>query len=145
MDALTKEYKRLVRDSWKLFYLSHRAWSKAIEDLGLSTSAYSSLELIFQKPGITQQEISDALSIDKSCTSRACKQLDAHGFIRREKSPDCTHGYQCYPTDKAKETCERIIDIERIHIHTLFEDIDISKLKMSSSLLDSLIERLNSQ
>jgi len=112
-------------------------------DLGLSTSAYSSLELIFQNPGITQQEISDALSIDKSCTSRACKQLDAQGFIRREKSPDCTHGYQCYPTAKGKDACERIVNIERVHIHTLFADIE--KPEMSSALLDNLIERLNSQ
>ena len=145
MDKLTKDYKDLVRSSWRLFYLSHRAWAKAIEDLGLSTGTYSPLELIAQKPGITQQEISDELSIDKSCTSRSCKQLESSGFIRKEKSPDCTHGFKCFPTDKGLEACEKIIGIERIHIHALFEDIDLEQLEKSTALLNSLIDRLKTQ
>lgn len=145
MDKLTRDYKALVRSSWRLFYLSHRSWAKAIEDMGLSTATYSPLEMIVQQPGVTQQEISDELSIDKSCTSRACKYLETNGFIYREKSPDCTHGFKCYPTEKAIEACERVIAIERVHIHALFEDIDISELETASALLDSLIERLKTQ
>lgn len=145
MDKLTGDYKALVRSSWRLFYLSHRSWAKAIEDMGLSTATYSPLEMIVQQPGITQQEISDELSIDKSCTSRACKYLETNGFIYREKSPDCTHGFKCYPTDRAIEAYERVIEIERIHIHALFEDIDIKELETAAALLDSLIERLKTQ
>ncbi|MBR6767453.1 MAG: MarR family transcriptional regulator, partial [Clostridia bacterium] len=80
MDKLTGDYKSLVRSSWRLFYLSHRAWAKAIEDMGLTTSTYSPLEMIVQNPGVTQQEISDELSIDKSCTSRSCRILEENGF-----------------------------------------------------------------
>lgn len=142
MDKLTKEYKSLVRSSWRFFYLSHRSWAKAIEEMGLSTATYSPLEMIVQNPGVTQQEISDELSIDKSCTSRACRFLEDNGFIRKEKSPDCTHGFKCFPTEKAVEVCERIIEIERVHIHALFAEIDAEKIETASAVLDNLIEKL---
>ncbi|MBE5773546.1 MAG: MarR family transcriptional regulator [Clostridiales bacterium] len=145
MDRLTKEYKRLVRDSWRFFYLSHRTWAKAIEDMGLSAGTYSSLEMIVQNPGVTQQDISDELSIDKSCTSRACKYLETNGFIYREKSPDCTHGFKCYPTEKAIEVCEKVIGIEKVHIHALFADIDTGELETASAMMDKLIEKLKGQ
>jgi len=145
MDKLTKEYKSLVRSSWRLFYLSHRAWAKAIEEMGLSTATYSPLEMIVQKPGVTQQEISDELSIDKSCTSRACRFLETNGFIRKEKSPDCTHGFKCFPTEKAIEVCEKVVAMEKVHIHALFEDVDASELETASALLNGLIEKLKTQ
>ena len=145
MDKLTGDYKALVRSSWRLFYLSHRAWAKAIEDLGLSTSTYSPLEMIVQNPGITQQEISDELSIDKSCTSRSCRFLEENGFIRREKSPDCTHGFKCFPTGKAEAAWENIIEIEKTHIHALFHEIDTQELETASELLNKLIGKLKTQ
>lgn len=145
MDKLTGDYKSLVRSSWRLFYLSHRAWAKAIEDMGLTTSTYSPLEMIVQNPGVTQQEISDELSIDKSCTSRSCRILEENGFIRREKSPDCTHGFKCYPTQKAEGVCEKVIEIENTHIHALFYDIDTRELETASDLLNKLIEKLKTQ
>ena len=145
MDKLTKDYKQLVRNSWRLFYLSHRAWAKAIEDMGLSTSTYSPLEMIVQNPGITQQEISDELSIDKSCTSRSCRYLEENGFIRKEKSPDCTHGFKCFPTEKAIQICEKVIEIERVHIHALFHETDTQELEKVSALMGNLIEKLKTQ
>jgi len=145
MDKLTKGYKALVRGSWRLFYLSHRSWAKAFEEMGLSTSTYSPLEMIVLQPGITQQEISDELSIDKSCTSRACRFLEDNGFIRKEKSTDCTHGYKCYPTDKGTEACEKVIEIENTHIHALFEEIDANQLETASELFEKLIGKLNTQ
>ena len=77
MDQLANNSKPLVRTAWRLFYLSHRAWSQPIEQAGLTTSSFPVLEMIVQNPGITQQEITDQVSLDKSCTSRACKALEA--------------------------------------------------------------------
>ena len=142
MDNLTKEYKTLVRNAWRFFYLSHRSWAKAVDEMGLSTSTYSPLEIIVQHPGISQQEISDELSIDKSCTSRACRLLESNGFIRKEKSPDYTHGFKCYPTEKAISACRKVAEIENVHIHALFEDIDAGKMKTGSEFLSCLIEKL---
>jgi len=145
MDKLSNEYKRLVRNAWKLFYLSHRVWAKPIEELGLSTATFSPLEIIVQNPGVNQQVIADELSLDKSCTSRACKFLETNGFIIREKDTDCAHGFRCYPTEKAKDVYQKVMEIEDVHIHALFSDANIDELDSSIALLDHLIDRLNAQ
>lgn len=145
MDKLSKEYKQLVRSSWRLFYLSHRVWAKPIEELGLSTSTFSPLEIIVQNPGVNQQVIANELSLDKSCMSRSCKFLETNGFITREKSRDCTHGFLCYPTEKALDVYQKIMEIEDAHIHALFSDVNIDELENSISLLKHLVDRLNTQ
>ena len=145
MDKLSKEYKRLVRSAWRLFYLSHRVWAKPIEELGLSTATFSPLEIIVQNPGVSQQVIADELSLDKSCMSRACRFLETNGFITREKSTDCTHGFRCYPTEKAREAYQKVMEMEDMHIHALFSDVSIEELDNSVTLLDHLVGRLNTQ
>lgn len=145
MDKLSKEYKQLVRNSWRVFYLSHRVWAKPIEEFGLSTSTFSPLEIIVQNPGVNQQVIANELSLDKSCMSRSCRFLEKNGFITREKSNDFTHGFLCYPTEKALEVYQKVMEIEDAHIHALFSDINTGELEKSISLLKHLVDRLNSQ
>ncbi len=145
MDQLTKEYKSLVRNGWRFFYLSHKAWTKAIEEQGLSTSTYPVMEITVLNPGITQRDIADQLSIDKSCASRACKFLETNGFIYKEKSAEYTHGFRCFPTEKAMEICRMIIGLEGKHIHALFENIDTEKIEGANAVLSRLIEKLAGQ
>lgn len=145
MDQLTKDYKSLVRNGWRFFYLSHKAWTKAIEEQGLSTSTYPIMEIAVLNPGITQQEIAGQLSIDKSCASRACKFLEANGFIYKEKSTEYAHGFRCFPTEKAKEVCSKIIELEGRHIHALFENSDAHQIGSANAVLSDLIEKLSGQ
>jgi len=142
LDQLTERYKALVRRSWRFFSLSHRAWAKAMEQMGLSTSTFPVLEITVQLPGITQQQISDELSIDKSCTSRACSHLEKSGYICRKKSPDFTHGLRCFPTEEGKQVCQAIIDMETNHIRTLFQQTDSRPLEDAAALLQQLIDQL---
>ncbi len=142
MDQLAKNYKTLVRNAWRLFYLSHRAWSRPIEQAGLTTASFPVLEMIVQNPGVTQQEITDQVSLDKSCTSRACKALEAAGFIRREKCLKAAHAFRCYPTEKAAAVVDEIVEKESQHIHRLFEEENPAEMKKTIALLEQLIERL---
>ena len=145
MDQLTKEYKALVRGSWRLFNLSQRAWSKAFLELGLSSTTFPMVELAVQNPGISQQEIADMLSVDKSCVSRAVKQLVDNGFLQREKSAEFSHGFGCFPTEKSLQAYERVIELESTHIRALFSDVEISRLRDANGFLVELNTRLQSQ
>ena len=145
MDQLAKNYKTLVRNAWRLFYLSHRAWSQPIEQAGLTTASFPVLEMIVQNPGVTQQEITDQISLDKSCTSRACKVLESEGFIRREKSLEAAHAFRCYPTEKAAPVVEAIIEKESRHIHGLFEGENPAEMEKAIGLLAHLIEQLQKE
>ena len=142
MDQLVKDYKALVRNAWKLFYLSHRAWADPIEEAGLTTASFPVLEMIVQNPGVTQQEITEQVSLDKSCTSRACKALEADGFIRREKCLTSAHAFRCYPAGRAEEVVADIVEKESRHIHSLFDSESAADIEHSIGLLAHLIEQL---
>jgi len=145
MDKLASGYKALVRKAWQFFYLSQRSWSKPIEQAGLTISSFPVLEMIVSKPGINQQEITDEISLDKSCTSRACKALEANGFIRREKNPNCPHGYLCYPTEKAPALVDEIISQECRYINALFAQEDPAELERAIALLAHLTKQLRDE
>lgn len=145
MDRLTKEYKTLVRSSWRLFNLSHKAWAKAMEEMGLSTATFPVVEMAVQQPGVTQQVIANTLSIDKSCISRSVKYLEENGFLLREKCTECTRGFRCYPTEKAKAAYDKIIELESVHIRELFHDVSADDLGKLNAFYDKLIDRLSGQ
>ncbi|MBR4080928.1 MAG: MarR family transcriptional regulator [Clostridia bacterium] len=142
MDRLTKEYKALVCSGWRLFTLSHRAWSREMERHGLSPSTFPVVEMAVQQPGVTQQVIADALSVDKSCVSRAVKHLEDAGFLLREKAGERTRGLCCYPTEKARAAYEAIIAFEAKHIHALAGDVAPEKLANANASCIQLVERL---
>lgn len=145
MDRLTKEYKELVRYGWRLFTLSHRAWSREMEQHGLSSSTFPVVEMAVQQPGVTQQVIADALSVDKSCVSRAVKHLEDEGFLLREKASECARGFCCYPTEKARAAYEAIIAIEARHIRELAGDVAPEALAGANALCARLVERLTGE
>lgn len=142
MDELTRDYKALVRNAWRVFSLSHRSWSKSLETFGLSTSTFPILEAILQQPGIGQQEISDELSIDKSCTSRGCRFLEEEGFIERKKSSDHAHGFQCFPCEKGIQTFEQVLLAEHQQIHKAFTAEEHEQVKETLEMLLRLVEKL---
>ena len=117
----------------------------SIEEAGLTTASYPVLEMIVQNPGVTQQEISDQVSLDKSCTSRACKALEAGGFIRREKSLNSAHAFRCYPTEKAPAVVKRITQQEARHIHDLFSAQDPEDIVRVSAFLVELTEKMRKE
>lgn len=145
MDQLARNYKKLVRNAWRLFYLSHRAWSQPIEQAGLTSTSFPVLEMIVQNPGVSQQDITDQISLDKSCTSRACKALEAAGFIRREKCLKAAHAFRCYPSEKAADVVAEIIEKESRHIHQLFEEEDPAEMEKAVALLAHLIDKMQKE
>ena len=142
MDELTLNYKALVRNAWRVFSLSHRNWSGSLEAFGLSTSTFPILEAIVQNPGIGQQEISDELCIDKSCTSRGCRFLEERGFICRKKSSDHAHGFQCFPCEKGIQAYEQVLSAEHLQIHEVFKTDEHKEVKETLEMLLRLVEKL---
>ena len=145
MDQLARRYKELVRNSWRIFSLSHRMWNEPMAEAGLSTASFPILETIVLSPGISQQEISDVMSIDKSNTSRGCKLLEANGLIRREKSQRVAHGFHCFPTEQGTAVFREILTKEIAQIHALFEDENPDEIAEAVAVTERLLKRLTKE
>lgn len=142
VDKLFADYKMLVRSAWRLFYHTHRTWAVSIEAKGLTTASFPILEMIVNHPGVTQQEITDQISLDKSGTSRACKLLETKGFIRREKCLQAAHAFRCYPTEQAVGIVEDVVRQESAHIHRLFDGEDPADMEAAVAILSRLTDQL---
>lgn len=53
-----------------------------------------------ENPGISQEELSYMLRIDKTTTAKALKKLEEKGYIKKHKSKTDRRSWAIYPNDK---------------------------------------------
>jgi DNA-binding MarR family transcriptional regulator len=66
----------------------------------LTRGQHSFLTRIMENPGITQEELSYMLRIDKTTTAKALKKLEEKGYIKKYKSKIDRRSWTLYPDDK---------------------------------------------
>ena len=66
---------------------------------------------LYKKDGISQEELSQNLSIDKGTTCRAVKKLVEQGFLTRERDEHDKRAYKLYLTDKSKEIKDEVFQL----------------------------------
>lgn len=69
--------------------------SSVLKPLGLSASEYPILLVLYDDDGLTQEDLTSRLHLDKSAVARAIHSLEEKGFIHKEK-------------DAADQRCNRI-------------------------------------
>lgn len=68
-----------------------------------SGGQHSFLKLILNRPGVTQEQLTNELKFDKATTARSVKQLENSGYIERRADPNDRRSHLLYPTPKALE------------------------------------------
>lgn len=79
-----------------------REWAKAFKPLGVTPPQGFLLRLVLARPGLSQYEISDELTISRPTATRLIDGLEALGLLeRREAEHDARH-WAVYPTERGK-------------------------------------------
>lgn len=63
---------------------------------------------ICHKPGMTQEEISRELCLNKSTVTRAINQLEERGYVKRESKPEDKRSLLVFPTEKMENILPRV-------------------------------------
>ncbi len=66
---------------------------------------------LYKQDGISQEELSEKLSIDKGTTARSIKKLEEEGFLIRVKDENDKRAYKIYLTDKSKENRDNVYNV----------------------------------
>lgn len=69
------------------------------------------LNALFKEDGLTQEELSDYLKIDKGTTAKALKKLEEQGYVTRTVSEKDKRCNEVHLTDKARDVKE---DVRRV-------------------------------
>ena len=76
----------------------------------LTRGQHSFLTRIMENPGISQEEVSFMLRVDKTTSAKAIKKLETKGYIMRKRSSEDKRQWCLYPTDKFKKIYPDLVD-----------------------------------
>ena len=85
--------------------------SKQLEPFNIGKGQFWLLFFLYQKDGLTQEELSQLLTVDKSTTARAVAKLENAGYISKKLNTRDLRANQIFLTVKAKELKPRIHSI----------------------------------
>jgi DNA-binding MarR family transcriptional regulator len=69
----------------------------------IGSGQYAFLLTLYRNDGISQEELSNKLMIDKGTTARAIDKLEKAGYVVRRTNPKDRRAYNVFITDKAVE------------------------------------------
>lgn len=93
----------------------HRAssiyFSKKFNKFGIGSGQYIFLLNLYRNSGITQEELTDIVKLDKATTARAIKKLEEEGYVSRVKKENDKRAYRLELTEKAENIKEEVYSI----------------------------------
>jgi DNA-binding MarR family transcriptional regulator len=109
--------KSLIKSISALYRYSQSYISKRVSPYNIGQGQWHFLtQVLFNEDGITQEELSERLFIDKANTARAVKKLEQEGYIERREDPEDKRKKRVYVTQKSR-------DFEN-EFHQVFKDFN---------------------
>lgn len=94
-----------------------------LASLGLNSSQHMYVIKICRYPGITQDQFQEISFLNPSNITRSIATLEKEGFIIRKVSEQDKRTRHLYPTQKAKDACEKIFEIGAEWEKKIFKDM----------------------
>jgi Transcriptional regulators len=113
---------------------------KKFEKFNLTIGTYPYILVLNKNGGISQNEISRELNVDKAMSARTVKKLIELGYIRKEENQEDTRAYKLYITDKAKNIIPELIEILDGWADILVQGNDKETIETSLDFLESVLE-----
>ena len=79
------------------------AVGNALQQYNLTAAEEPFLMSVLNNEGLTQEELTAYVGVDKAAASRTVRSLEEKGFLFRVQDPKDKRQNRVYPTDKAKE------------------------------------------
>jgi len=138
--------KKAKQPSDCYIYLLSRAYQKGqglvqkrLKKFGLTNIQYLVLEVLWKMEGITASETGKILSIDKATLSGVIERMvDSQWIIKRQDEND-KRVFQLYPSEKAKQLKEVLIDERKKANDQFLADFTLEERVLLRRLLLSLL------
>ena len=115
--------------------------AERLENGELGACHHSYIIAICRNPGITAEELSRRLCVNKSNVARNLSYLEDKGYVRREQSQEDKRAFLCYPTEKMLRVLPRVREIIAEWNSLLTSELDEEELSAFASTLDKIALR----
>ena len=123
-----------------LFRLSMRYIRNEMKRMGFGAGDYPFLALLFFEEGVSQDELSRRMRVDKSCTARALAKLEKMGMVERRPDPDEHRMKRVFLSRKSREIEADFFAMLKQWQSALIRDIDPDRLHIIQAGMDQMIE-----
>lgn len=96
---------------------------KEYKEYGIGAGQYQFLVYLYIRDGLTHDELTEKIGVDKAASSRAISKLEALGYIIRKQDSQDKRKYYIYLTDYAKKKRESILEISKRWEHKLTNEL----------------------
>lgn len=86
---------------------------KEYKQYGIGAGQYQFLIYLYIRDGLTHEELTEKIGVDKASTTRALLKLEETGYITKVQDTKDKRKYYIYLTDYAKQHRTPILDISR--------------------------------
>jgi len=93
---------------------------------------------ICHKPGMSQEEISRELCLNKSTVTRAINQLLERGYVERKANPDDKRSFLIFPTDRMLEILPLVRSVTTEWNELISEGVPKDELEIFISVLNKM-------
>lgn len=134
--------QRIGRSIGEIHRYSCMHFSKEFSKFGIGHGQFPFLLTLYRSEGVTQEDLSRRLKVDKATAARAIKKLEDEGYVTREKRLDDKRAYSLVITEKAKKIkadVYSIMDDWENKIKSCLSEEEVSQLLL---LLSKLNENL---
>lgn len=128
MDSLMRSINRTHR-------CSIRYYSEQMKTDSISGHQHIYIFQICRHPGISQEQLSQRIAVNKSTVTRQLSSLEQNGFIRRCSSCEDKRIMQVFPTEKAEALYPKVLETMRSWNRLLMEDFTESEQELLLSMM----------
>jgi DNA-binding MarR family transcriptional regulator len=115
------------------------------EKYNIGNGQYLFLLFLSHSEGVTQEEMSCKLFIDKGTTAKAVKRLEDEGYIKRQVDDKDKRAYKVYLTEEGRKVTTEISKVLNDWNNTLTSDFNEEEKKIALNLLQRMLENKNKQ
>ncbi len=135
-------YKSLMRFSFKLVHRFNDFWKEVLDEYNLNQTEFLILGVVYDNPGLSQQEIVRIVGADKSIVSRNLKRLEKKDLVMRRPNLEYNHGYFCETTEYGNKIYAEIHEKGDPLIEERFSLVTKEELKAANETLMTIWEHI---
>ena len=137
-------YKSLMRFSFKLVHRFNDFWKEVLAEYNLNQTEFLILGVVYDNPGLSQQEIVKIVGTDKSIVSRNLKRLEKKELVMRRPNLEYNHGYFCETTEFGNKVYSEMHEKGDPLIEERFSLVSREELKAANETLMTIWEHIYS-
>ena len=141
---ITKLTNPVLREIGALSRTIHSKSDLKFKEYHLQKGQFIFLTRICESPGLNHIQLSNILRVDKTTTTKAVQKLIFGGYIQKFQDVSDSRAYKLFPTAKALEVYEMVIEEENTNIEICFQGLSNEEKMKVCLLLERMSQNMES-